>query len=527
MRGTPLLLLLLCLATSSVVAGRGSKPSPPPSHGKCGHQCTPATEQADCNIPMSSGWVPGCGTLSKCSCPDASTKYPSISCTCVSAPANPPSSPAANVEDSVWPSQWNANVSAYVYSDFSDKAAGAHGKFYYDGVGGHSRADWTPYTNQKDATQVWIGSTGSAGSHYYVKSGPLCISFPITDPGSVGGPVGVERADWVKHCNASGMNSYMGREQVTVDGEKVWVDHYSCHVEYTEVNQSITFQNWHSLGLGSLPKGLPLRVTGGNSHPNGQKGSPRLSTVWYSGFTTGNQSVNPKDFVKPSFLCIPVATETTEAFFGHRVTRDHVFDPSFHKRAHSLPMHVARQHSDTAPTARDIKRAVQKIPGPKYSGKHFFDAMTGLNAVLEAEKGLETRACDQFSIEELHAVQRVLFEARSPEFQQVYTSASDTRSLMHATSTKLEEEQAAVEQLMTSRPEVANMVRDGVCHQTVMWYVHHLAEGTKEEVKQLIVLPLLPKTYHKEPLFLKDPSVQVGHKRYKSQVSCAVCHIAP
>jgi len=477
----------------------------------CGSQCTTA---ADCNS--------GCGTASNCSCPDLNSKYPQISCTCVSKPANPPSSPAANIEDATWPSKWSANVSAYVYGDFSDKAVSAGGRFYYDGDGGHTRADWTPYTNQKDATQVWIGGTASASSHYYVKTGPICISFPITDPGSVGGPVSVERADWVKACGDAGFSQYMGREQIPVGDEQVWVDHYSCHVEYTEVNQSITFQNWHSLGLGSLPKGLPLRVTGGNSAPNPTKGSPRLSTVRYTNFATGPSSVSPSDFEKPSWLCIPVASEAVEAFFGHKVTKNHVFDPSFHARAHALPAHVA--NSGTAATPKDLTRAAQKVPGASYSGSNFSDAMSGLNAVLKADPELDTRSCDTFSLEELHAVQRVLFEARTPELQKVYSAAKDTRNLAHHTSAELEAEQAAVLQFVASHPELATMVRDGVCHEAVMWYVHHLSEPIQHEVKQFVVLPRLPEAYHAKPQ-LTSQTAEEGYKRYASQVSCAVCHV--
>merc|ERR1711959_729673 len=178
----------------------------------------------------------------------------------------------------------------------------------------------------------------------------------------------------MQNCNASGMASYQAREQVTVDGKPVWVDHFSCHVDYAEVNQTITFQNWHSLGLDGLPKGLPLRVTGGNSNPSPTKGSPRLSTVWYSNFTTGTGSVKDKDFTKPSFLCIPVATEVSDAFFGHKVTTQHVFNADFHKRAHSFPAHVS-QKMKAGPSNGDISRAKQIVPGRAFLGSDFGSAM--------------------------------------------------------------------------------------------------------------------------------------------------------
>merc|ERR1711918_67665 len=84
---------------------------------------------------------------------------------------------------------------------------------------------------------------------------------------------------------------------------------------------------------------------------------------------------------------------------------------------------------------------------------------------------------------------------------------------------ELEVEQDAVMQMVQERPEVMAMVRDGLCHETVMWYVHHLPEATKEEVKRLISLPLLPETYHQN---LTQAEAQ---ERYQSQVSCAVCHV--
>ena len=114
-------------------------------HGRCGYQCT---ADADCI---------GCGADGACACPDVGTPFTAISCSCVNKPSSQvPAEPAVDVKQSVWPSQWTANVTSWVYRDFSNTSVVASGKFYYDGVGGHSRADWTPYINGKDATQVWI-----------------------------------------------------------------------------------------------------------------------------------------------------------------------------------------------------------------------------------------------------------------------------------------------------------------------------------------------------------------------------------
>merc|ERR1719235_1797406 len=160
----------------------------------------------------------------------------------------------------------------------------------------------------------------------------LCLYFPITDPGMDGKPlVGVEQADWMKRCNDAGFAKYVGREQVHYGDSDEWVDHWSCRLDYAEANQSITFQNWHSLGLGKVPKGLPVRVTGGNSAPDSQKGSPRLNSVWYKDFDTSANATKPEDFTKPSGFCIPVGADEVKAYFGHDVTLAHTFNPAFHR----------------------------------------------------------------------------------------------------------------------------------------------------------------------------------------------------
>jgi len=470
----------------------------PKPDGTCGYQCTADSE---CG---------GCGTAGKCSCPDEGTKFPTISCSCVSAPANSPTSPEVDVADSVWPSKWTANVSAWSYGDFSDKTAQAQGKFYYDEDSGSTRGEWTPYINGKDATQVWITSPGS--SKYYVKSGPLCIYFPITDPGQNKAPIGVERKDWMQWCNTSGFAQYMGREQV--QGE--WADHWSCHIEYPQANQSITFQNWHSLGLAKLPKGLPLRVTGGNSAPNPTKGSPRLNTVWYSDFITGNASVSPEDFKKPSWLCIPVMLQPAQVkeFFGYLPTVSHAISGQIANRAHWLPH--ARLYS------KDVLRARSK---PAYMlGNNFAGAMTMLNQALSSDQAVHTKDCADFTISELHQVQRVLMNAAAPALNEIYKQRNDTRALRVMGDADLNAEFRAVALLVAARPELFAMVRDGLCHETIMMYTHHLSNSARAEAAHLVALPLMPAVLHSVG-DEQDAAAVDAHKTYTAQVSCAVCHV--
>lgn len=450
------------------------------------------------------------------------------------APPNAPPVPSSNLSDTEWPGKWTAQVEAWSYGDFSNKTAVAKGKFFYDAgdeyikdgvkvwLNGHSRAEWSPYINGKNATQVWIAGTGSAKSDYYVKSGLTCIYFPITDPGtSSKGSIGIEKPDWIQTCDNLGLASYVGRESVHIQTSSVWVDHWSCHLDYKAANQQITFQNWHSIGIDGIAKGLPLRVTGGNSAPNAQKGAPRLNTVWYTNHVVGPHAVKPADFEKPGKFCLPVYEDQVEAFFGHSVARGHVFSSDFHKRAHFLP--------HAKPHASDISRAKQPKPaaGSKFVGKSFEDATDKLNQHLRGEKGLSTRPCADFDLKELFEVQELLFAARAPSLDEVYSAASDTRRMAHGTLSELKQVQRANLHLVEQNPSLLEMVRDGICHESVMWYTHHVSKSGKEEVKQMLTLPLLPMhaQLHPKPSS-GEKAATSAHQKYVAQASCAVCHVA-
>merc|ERR1719263_2295955 len=115
--------------------------------------------------------------------------------------------------------------------------------------------------------------------------------------------------------------------------------------------------------------------------------------------------------------------------------------------------------------------------------------MNTLNAQLLGEAGLETKACDAFTLAELHEVEDVLFFARSHVLQGVYAEAEDTRSIAHKDVKSLREEQRQQKALVAARPDLYDIVRDGVCHEAVMWYVHHTSDAAKAEVRELITPP--------------------------------------
>jgi len=494
------------LLGAALVAGAAAKPD-----GTCGYQCT---EDSECG---------GCGTAGKCSCPDGKIAFYQTSCTCVSAPANAPEGDT-DVGASVWPTQWTADLSVWNYKDSTDKAEDDSGKFWYDATLDKTRTEWTV---GKKGKQVWIGSTAtSPKSDYYATIHGLCLRFSITDPGQKGKPViGIESPDWMKRCNDSGFAKFVGREQVNVNGKDEWVDHWSCRLDYINglTNQTITFQNWHSLGGNSskLPKGLPVRVTGGNSVViQGQ--APRMNSVWYTNFVTGENATKDSDFKPPTNLfglpCTPLSGPKVKSFFGYEPSTDHVVSQAFRQRAAFLP-HIKA-------TAKDLSRARRPKPGKAFTGSSFGTAMSKLNAALLGEKGLKTQACRSLAVGKLHEMQRLLFDARTPELDTVYVNAGDTRRMTHADTTSLEKEQAAHVELAKNDVDLAAKVHDGACHEMVMWYIHHLSASAREEVKESLVLPLLPELLHDAPSAEAAPAHQAMHARYTEQASCAICHVA-
>lgn len=144
--------------------------------------------------------------------------------------------------------------------------------------------------------------------------------------------------------------------------------------------------------------------------------------------------------------------------------------------------------------------------------------MQKLNAVLQKDKDLETQECSKFSLSQLQEMQRKLFHARSTDLDAVYHQEQDTRLMAHDSLASLEREQNQHAELASS--PVSDKVRDGVCHEMVMWYIHHLTEPARVELKKMLVLPLLPSKQHQTPA-----TPDAVHTRYQSQVSCGICHV--
>lgn len=170
-------------------------------------------------------------------------------------------------------------------------------------------------------------------------------------------------------------------------------------------------------------------------------------------------------------------------------------------------------------------RARLRMPRSALRGNSLGTAMQRLNLAIAADTTLATARCDSFGIEALQLAQRQLFSLRSPELQHVYEN--DRRSLRHPSLEALASAQVAQRLLVETLPKLWPMIRDGLCHEIVMIYAHHVAASTRSALAtEGLVLPLLPESgMHSAPKNSTDMST-TAYQTYVDQVSCVTCHVS-
>merc|ERR1712228_833593 len=63
------------------------------------------------------------------------------------------------------------------------------------------------------------------------------------------------------------------------------------------------------------------------------------------------------------------------------------------------------------------------------------------------------------------------------------------------------------------------MHRDGHCHEAVMWFVHHTAESVRQQLAEMMPVPMLPLSQHACPSGLPDNEQKSLCDEYLHQVS--------
>jgi len=205
-------------------------------------------------------------------------------------------------------------------------------------------------------------------------------------------------------------------------------------------------------------------------------------------------------------------------------------------KAIPLSMLILALVSQGAPTDRDMRRAVSKIPGSHLRGKGFQDMVLKLNKHLDQTNGLVTAPCSDFTVSELQELQRVLYAARDPKFEEVYQDGSDNRRLgafgrLTSDLDELEKLWRSEREAVSAHSALHDVARDAKCHEVVMWFIHHLTDATKREMSNMIKLPLLAlEAPHTIQSLQKQLPASLVHtaapvfESYSQGIGCSACH---
>lgn len=106
---------------------------------------------------------------------------------------------------------------------------------------------------------------------------------------------------------------------------------------------------------------------------------------------------------------------------------------------------------------------------------------------------------------------------RHPDLDEIYNATKDKRKLRNDAPRWARVD--AVEDAHLQRVH-----RDGLCHEAVMMYVHHLTEETQKLVASATPIPMLSMTPHARPTGPASPDEHAVYSLYEDHVSCASCH---
>ena len=181
----------------------------------------------------------------------------------------------------------------------------------------------------------------------------------------------------------------------------------------------------------------------------------------------------------------------------------------------------------------DIRRAVRTCPRAEFKGKSTLaDANVVLNEHLRGMEHLTTRACETFSAVDLQAISRKLFGVADPALLDVYEKANDNRRQVYDSADAMDKDFERLNGLVDGRTELHDVLRDGLCHRVVMWFIHHIPVAKQVEIGRTgITVPLLPLADHTKASHPQrkipqgDVAAVAVHKAYESSVTCQQCHV--
>jgi len=145
---------------------------------------------------------------------------------------------------------------------------------------------------------------------------------------------------------------------------------------------------------------------------------------------------------------------------------------------------------------------------------------------------VRTRPCHNFTATELQReVLRPMFDLASEELLALYQLTADPRARTMHSGEELEAAWEEVNEVVRQYPALHTVQRDGLCHEAVMWFVHHISQTDRASLEAVIQMPLLPDQQHSIPSDTNSSTHHDAHQRvykdYKTKVSCQQCHSGP
>ena len=154
--------------------------------------------------------------------------------------------------------------------------------------------------------------------------------------------------------------------------------------------------------------------------------------------------------------------------------------------------------SGAAPVGlKDVQRAKTKKPGADYRGHSQAAMSKKLNDHLiraEASSSSRTLPCEKWSLSELQSFMATVAEHRSHELQLIYKSTMDRRTIRSESLPEFQSQWQRFNQLANKHPHLHAPQKEAHCREAVMWWVHHLAEEKRQELRSRpnFSVPLLP-----------------------------------
>jgi len=144
-------------------------------------------------------------------------------------------------------------------------------------------------------------------------------------------------------------------------------------------------------------------------------------------------------------------------------------------------------------TKTDLTRAKTKKPRDVYRGED----QTAMSKVLNGhlKRTDMTRPCEHWSTTDLQEFMATIADHRSDELQKIYHTSQDRR-MMHGET--LEDHKAQWQKLnhiVGNHPHLYASQQEAHCREAVMWWVHHLPETSRAQLRVTnLSVPLLPES---------------------------------